>query len=97
MFVMSNKQNLEIMKTAICKITFDGYDWRNEVSIQSPSGKTIYFNAVNMENLSNEAQNLLRKWNGYWKSAKFGTGIQRFQESLSYEILEEFLDYSLGK
>lgn len=31
------------MKTAICKVKFDGYDWRNKFEVISPTGKRIFF------------------------------------------------------
>jgi hypothetical protein len=34
---------MENLKTAICKVKFDGWDWLNKFEIISPTGKRIFF------------------------------------------------------
>jgi len=34
---------MEAPKTAICKVDFDGWDWRSKFAIISPTGKRIGF------------------------------------------------------
>lgn len=82
------------MKTAICKITFDGWDWRNLITVTSPTGKTINMRADWHKTISEEVRECFTRWNDYWSTAKFGQGKQHFEEELSYEIMRELLRVS---
>jgi hypothetical protein len=90
---MSNSTE-DYEKTAICRISFDGYDWRNKITIQSPSGKRLSFQASWGAEVPEDLKELFTKWNNYWSSATFGSGEQHFDEELTYEMMEKIKNFS---
>ncbi len=80
-----------------CKITFDGYDWRNLVTITSPSGKTISLTAYWGEKVSEETKDFFTELNNAWIDAKYGRGTQKIEKEISKNIMNECLLLSQGK
>jgi hypothetical protein len=80
-----------------CEVTFDGWDWRNRVTIKSPTGKTISLTANWADTVSKEVQNLFTFLNDAWVSAKFGVGVQKTHFELSLGAMQELLSLSLSK
>lgn len=76
-----------------CKVEFDGYDWRNEISVQSPkTGRTIHLTSNgNWQRVSEEVVKFFRFLNDAYVKAKFGIGRQKTTYSLSKNALEELL------
>jgi hypothetical protein len=63
------------MKTAICKVNFTGYDWKNDMSVTSPTGKTIYFTTNGCwSTVSEELKAKFLEISDIWKFAKNGPG-----------------------
>ena len=80
-----------------CKITFDGYDWRNLITVTSPSGRTISLTAYWGEKVSEETKEFFSELNWAWQEAKYGIGVQRIEKKLSKNIMNECLLLSQGK
>ena len=83
-------------KTALCRVTYDGYDWRNLVTVKSPKGSSITFRAT-FAGISPELIELFRKWDYYYCDAKFGTGKQIFDEEIPVALLREMHKIFLEK
>lgn len=78
------------MKTAVCKISFDGYDWKNELKIISPSGtsRTLSCNGK-WDKMSKELKELaVMAQNVPW-------GVEQDVE-VSYSVMEESLTLCLN-
>jgi hypothetical protein len=76
-----------------CKVTFDGYDWRNVATIESPTtGKTIQVMTDYREDVrSAEVREFFAYMEGCWMKATFGLGTQRTTYRLSAAALRELL------
>jgi len=80
-----------------CSVTFDGYDWRNLVTIKSPTGRSISLNATWKDSISKELRNLFTFLNDAWTEARFGNGVQKTDFLLSTSAMQEAFDISGAK
>lgn len=90
-------ETLKLNNLINCKITFDGYDWRNLITITSPTGKTISLRAYWGPTISEETKEFFTELNNAWVVAKYGIGTQRLQKEISKNIMKECLLLSQGK
>ena len=73
------------MKTATCKVSFQGFSWRNILTVISPTGTTIALHcngrwkkfSPELEKLTDELQ---------YGKIKWGTTVKR---NLSYDVMNE--------
>ena len=87
---MNNKKQIYF-----CKVSYDGYDWRNKVTITSPkTNKTISLRAEWSDSISKSIQNFFTFMDDAWLSAKFGLGIQHTEYAFFVEDLKELLEIS---
>ena len=80
-----------------CSVSFDGYDWRNLVTIKSPTGRSISLTANWKDSISKELRNLFTFLNDAWQEARFGTGVQKTDFLLSPSAMKEAFDISGAK
>ena len=90
-----NLKALSDSRDVAVTVTYDGWDWRNIVTVTSPSGNTISMRALfRGDKVSDRLAALFSKWNSYYTSAKFGPGVQEFEETLSTDVMQELLEFS---
>ena len=82
-------------KSFKCRVKFEGYDWKNILSIKSPTGNQINICCNGKwERMSPEFRGLATKYmSSHFKHYKWG---HWYEETLSREIMEEALYWSIN-
>ena len=93
----STKQSNQGKFGVTCDFTFDGYDWRNAITVKSPSGKTIRLTANWGPNVSNEVKGIFTHLNDAWSCALYGIGGQKCQLGITRSTMEQLLKLSNKK
>ncbi len=77
------------MKTAICEVRFDGYDWRNELYVKSvKTGKLVrVFCNGKWNSMSEEMDRFIK----YIDRKPWG---KTYKEELTYSLMRELLELS---
>lgn len=83
------------MKTAICKIEYDGWDGANSAKIKSPSGRSIIVKARFNNSISEELKELFVQWDHYYNIGFYSSGNQKFEAVLSYSLMRELLSIAM--
>ena len=79
-------------KTAKVKVAFQGYDWRNEFRMKSPTGRTVTLHCNGKWNLmSPELLELINKYQ-YGKDAPRWGGRPKHDEIVTYDLMRELLE-----
>jgi hypothetical protein len=79
------------MRTAICKIEYDGWGEEGIAKITSPSRRSIRVRARFNDTVSDELKDVFVNWDHYYHIGFYGKGKQKFKQELSYSNMRELL------